>query len=220
MSKRFVALFLMVGFATPFAGRGEGNDDAPTVTRPVRPVKKVIEFTPEREAAARVFVQRRHPELDSLLDHLKTRNRPEYEKAVVELFQVSEDLATLHQQDPERHELALNAWKAKSRVEVLTAQLARGPTPELESQLRRAIESQIRADIQKHRFERDQAKARLRRAEETLERLERERGALVDSRYEALLKKARGKRRGDGAIAAPTTTKPAGRAKTMGDGAR
>lgn len=208
---------LLVGFVAAFAGRDVRGGDTPAAA--ARPAKKAPEFTPEREAAARVFVQRRHPELDTLLDQLKTRNRPEYEKAVVELFQVSEELAALHQQDPQRHELALNSWKAKSRVEVLTAQLARGPTPELEAQLRRAIESQIHADIQKHRFERDQAKARLRRAEEALERLEREHGALVDSRYEALLKKARGKRRGDGAIAAPTT-KPATRAKKMGDGAQ
>ena len=84
-------------------------------------------FTAEREAAALVFVERHHPELGSLLERLKPMNEAEYEKAIVELFSLSETLADLSQRDPKRHELAVEAWKARSRVQLLTAQMAGEP---------------------------------------------------------------------------------------------
>ena len=80
------------------------------------------EFTTEREAAARAFVGLHHPELNALLDRLKPMNPVEYEKAIGELFKVSEDMAALKARDPNRYPLVLESWKAKSRVEVLAAQ--------------------------------------------------------------------------------------------------
>ncbi len=43
-------------------------------------------FTPEREAAALSFVKQHHPELEELLSQLKSGNRPEYRRAINELF--------------------------------------------------------------------------------------------------------------------------------------
>lgn len=56
-------------------------------------------------------------------------SRGEYEQAVCDLSQVGESLANLKQRDPERFEPGLEAWKARSRVELVTVQLAKCPRP-------------------------------------------------------------------------------------------
>jgi hypothetical protein len=148
---------------------------------------KAIAFTPEREAAALTFVRAHHPELASLLERLRPMNQGEYEQAIIDLFQISESLADLKQRDPNRYELGLEAWKARSRVELLTAQLASAPGPELESQLRQ------------HRFDLEQAKGRVLKIQDVVDRLESRHDALIESRVQGLLKKSRNARRPEAA---------------------
>ena len=69
--------------------------------------------TPEREAAARTFVSRHHPELVALLDHLQTSEPKQYQRAVRELFRASERLAQFREQDEGRYALELETWKVK-----------------------------------------------------------------------------------------------------------
>jgi len=156
-------------------------------------------FTPERESVALAFVRQHYPDLAALLDRLAPMNRPEYEKAIVELAGVSDTLAALRQRDPRRYELALAAWKARSRVELLAAQLASRAEPDaaLEARLRAALRDQIELEIRRQRFEHEQALARARRAEDLAERLERGRDELVRQRYQRLLREGRAARRRD-----------------------
>ena len=110
----------------------------------------------------------------------------EYRKAVLELSQVARTLDDLRARNPKRHELALETWKAKSRMELLAAQLAGSPGEELRSQLRSAIEVKIDVEIRRQRFELEQAEAAARKAREALDRLENHRDAVVEARFRSL----------------------------------
>jgi hypothetical protein len=154
-------------------------------------------FTEEREAAALHFVKKHCPELSPLLDELKKGNRAAYEKQIRETFQVTELLANL-QDDPKRHELQLNMWKAENKALVLVAKLA---APKDED--RKAVEEQLRAlakelvglEVQslEHQavvLERELAEAKdeLAKARDNFERS-------VKDKFDGLIEKAR-KRRG------------------------
>jgi hypothetical protein len=166
------------------------------------------------ETAALEFVRENHPELAELLQQLKPMKPAEYEQAVRELAKVSRNLATIKAGNPQRYELNLNVWKARSRVELLTAKLASasGPSPELESELRRAVEDQLDIEIRQQRFERDQAEERLKKLKENLDRLESHRDSIIESRYRAFVNKgqrARQQKRPPNAnAAAKPKTKP------------
>jgi hypothetical protein len=180
-----------------------GLDGLAVGGRPATGCDPAPAFSPEREDAALGFVREHYPELASLLDRLKPMNRDEYEKAIVELDDVREALAKLQQKDPERSDLALRAWKARSQVELLVAQLARTPSRRLEKQLRQAVRDQIEVELLQQRYERDQAEARLRKLNDAVEQMEKSRDRQADARYEALVKKAQ-RSRTKGAPDSPT----------------
>jgi hypothetical protein len=183
-------LSLALGGLTAFAdGDGHGGDRDKTKEKAAAKGRPLPAFTFEREAAARAFVSRHHPELDALLDRLQPMNPTAYEKAIAELFQVSENLATLQARDPRRYELSLESWKIKSRVQLLTAQLSRNPSPEVESALRQTLEAQLDLELTQRKLEREAAEARLKRLDDQIARLERERATLIDTRFQNLRKK-------------------------------
>ena len=183
---------LALAHATAWS-QGEGKAGSKAAKQAAR---SALAFTPEREAAALAFVRRHHPELATLLHRLKPMNQDEYERAIVELFATSENLAGLLVSNPKRHDAALEVWKARSRVDLITARLASGaPAPEVESQLRQALEAQLDAEVRQHRLDREQAEARLKRIDESIARIEANRGKMVESRLHGLKKKGERARR-------------------------
>ena len=179
----------LLALATALGGDDDSKKAASKPTIP--PVRKsnaspVPAVDPEREADALAFVREHHPELATVLETLKPRNPAEYKKAISELSQVSRTLRDLKLKNPKRHELALDAWKAKSRVELLAAQLAGSPSEELKSQLRLAIEARVDVEIRRHRFDLEQAEQAARKAREAIDRLETQRDSLVEARFRAL----------------------------------
>lgn len=125
------------------------------------------------EARALSFVDRNHPELGKVLASLKPRNPSEYRKAIGELAATERSLAEIGAKNPARRDLALDAWKARSDVELLAARLGKSPSAEREGQLRAAIERRVDVDIRRHRFEVEQAEAAVKRAREHLDRTEK-----------------------------------------------
>ena len=169
-------------------------------------------FDLEREADALAFVGEHHPELATVLAALKPMNPAEYRKAIGELSQVGRTLADLKSRNPKRYELALDAWKAKSRVELLAAQLAGAPSEELRSQLRLAIEARLDAEVRRQRFELQQAELTARKAREAIDRLENNRETLIESRLRALQPKKASKLKKPAPTpdpASPPSNKPA-----------
>jgi hypothetical protein len=165
----------------------------------------------EREKVALAFVREHHSELAGLLEQLKTMRPEEYGRAIGELFQVSRSLEELKNRNPRQYEISLEGWKAKSKAELLGAKLISSPSPELESQLRDALEHQFDLEIRKQELLEEQLKARLSQVEKTVKRMKDDRDRRIDSRLQELQKKARRARRQDGGKSAPA---PPVRAKT------
>lgn len=162
------------------------------------PAAAAADDPPSPEAAALAFVGEHHPELASLLAMLKTMRPDEYAKAIRELGQVSRSLGNLKARDPGRYELGLELWKARSRVDLLTARLAAADprsAADLESPIREAVGAQLAVEIRQQRYERDQVEARLRRLTENLRKLEADPAAVAEARYQSLLKKSQRARR-------------------------
>lgn len=165
------------------------------------------------ESSVLSFVAENHPELAEVLASLKPMRPEEYRKALRDLAQVKKQLSQVKERDPRRYELNLEAWKLRSRVELIAARLASsGTNPELESELRRAVESQVDLEIRRLRFEKTDAEERLRKVSENLARLEDRRDASIESRVQATLKKSQSARRPPAGQAKPRTengeTKP------------
>jgi hypothetical protein len=147
-----------------------------------------LPFTPEREAAALDFVRNHHPQLVNLLEQLKVKDHRQYEVVVRDLFRTSERLATMQQNDLPRYEIALQAWKLKSRIQVLAARASLDEDPAILAELRAALEEQSDVRKQQLKYERDLLAERLHRAESALANFERDRSQQVDRQYEMLLK--------------------------------
>ncbi len=149
------------------------------------------------ETAALTFVQENHPELAALLASLKPMRPEDYKKAVRDLGQVSRALTRLKQNNPERYALSLETWKARSRVEVIAAKLAsaEGSTADLEADLRRAVASQLDAEVREQRFEKQVAEERLKKVSDNLQRLESRREAVAESRFQTLVRRGQNARR-------------------------
>lgn len=146
----------------------KSTDEKPAVGRP-------------KEEQVERFVEEHHKELRVLLKHLK-KNRPkQYDRAIRELYTTSERLAGLKSRDGERYELELEAWKLKSRAQLLAARLVMRDEDELKQQLRSTLSDQY--DVRRKLLELDQ-----RRASQRAERLEQEIVAL-EARREANIQK-------------------------------
>ena len=187
-------------------------------TKPTKPAKvatsKPPTVKPEAEAQAMALVREHLPELAEVLEPLKATNPGEYRKAITDLATEARTQTDIRAKNPARADLALAAWQAQTRVELIAAQLANTPSAERASQLHAAIEARVAVDIRRHQFEADQAEAAVARAREnlaraeanrdrthdTLLRSEKNREAKVENRYRALLPKPK--------PASPTVTKP------------
>jgi hypothetical protein len=171
------------------------ESDTPIAAQPAqvkRPRKAAQEpplpMTPEREAAALDFVKSHHAELVALLDQLKAKDRQQYDVVIRDLFRTSERLATMQVNDFPRYEIALRAWKLKSRIQVLAARASLDDDPTILAELRAALDEQ--AEVRKHQlqYEHDLLAERLERAESALAHFQRDRSQQVDRQYELLLK--------------------------------
>ncbi len=139
-----------------------------------------------------------HPELGSLLEQLKAMKPEDYRRAINELAQVSKNLAMLQKNDPGRYPLALDAWKTRSRAELIAAELIGAPSAEHETRLRTALDQQISAEAGLRRYERDQLRRRLKNLDELIDRLESKHDQMVESRFQTLMKKGQRARRAGG----------------------
>jgi hypothetical protein len=149
----------------------------------------------EREAAALAFVRENHPELADLLEQLKAMKPDQYERAINELWQVSRSLANFKKNEKRRYEPALDVWKARSRAELLAAQLAGTPDAALEGKLRAALKTQLDAEIHQQKVERELARERLHKLDESIDRLESRRDKVVESRFQIMVRKSQRARR-------------------------
>lgn len=152
--------------------------------------RPVAGFTPEREAAALTFVRANHPELAGLLERLKDRRPHDYEKAVRDLFRVSERLALSREMFPVRYELELKQWKLTSRIQVLSARISMKRTPEQEQELKRLLAEQLEVRRELLDFNLEQAANRTQMLQRDLDDLDARKQEILDSKFEKAIKQA------------------------------
>lgn len=162
-------------------------------------------ITPEREAAVLKFVEQHHPELAALLSSLKAGNAKEYQRALRDLFRVSERLAQFYGRDPQRYDLELRLWQAQSRMDLLAARLQMSGNAELRTQLEQSLAEQFSLRQSLLRLERERAAERLKKLDQQLEALDASRDELLDRQLRQLVDKP-----------VPDKIKPSGPAKAKG----
>lgn len=148
-------------------------------------------ITPEREAAALTFVQRNHPELAELLAYLKTSQPEEYQRAIRDIFRVTERLGQIQERDPLQYELEVAFWTAQSRAQLLAARAKMGASEELLRQLREALGMQMDARLALLRHERQKLAERLARIDGEIAMRESQREAMIQRQMEVLLASGR-----------------------------
>ncbi len=155
------------------------------------PKFRQITITPEREAAVISFVERNHSELAELLAHLKTNQPKEYERAVKDLFRVTEKLAMVHERDSRLYDQELKVWKAQSRAQLLVARMKMGggssDQEELKKQLRDILTEQWAARLEVLRLERERISGRLNKLDQDISRQEQERDSAIESHLQILI---------------------------------
>lgn len=181
-------LTITLVWVTGVAAQPAKKETAPRVARNQVAEKPGLApvVTPEREAAALTFVKRNHSDLLGPLEQLKYTIREQYEKVIYEIFQTSESLVRLQETAPRRYELALEAWKLKSRIELLAAQLAGSRDPVREDQLRELLRKQIQIEIAIHSLEREQVQARLQKINAVIQHKKSHQDRIVEDRLQKL----------------------------------
>lgn len=145
-------------------------------------------LTPEREAAALTFVRRHHPELEQLLDQLRSMDERQFTKAVRELYRVSERLAGVRDRNDDLYQLQLALWKASSRVQLLAAQVRLSPEDmRLRQQLRVGLQLKMKAQREVLEFDLARAQERAQRLKEQLSRIDANQDQIIQREVRALL---------------------------------
>jgi hypothetical protein len=163
------------------------NESKSAAPRPVTKKTVRVAITPGREAAAMTFAKLHHPELSELLVKLKKGNRREYDRAVRALYLTSERLArfkTRFPSRPERHELALQAWKLDSRIKLLAARMAMSADKKLEAELKAALVERVDVRQRELELERDRLRTRLESLDKSIERLTQNRETLLKKDFQ------------------------------------
>ncbi len=193
------------------------DSKAAEAPKTVKPAERAV-ITPEREAAAITFVREHHSELVDLLNHLKETKPAEYQKAIRELFQTSERLAQLREQDPQRYDLELEAWKVKSRIQLLAARSTMSGDKSLEEQLHSALSEQADIRLRQMKLERGRVAERLHKLDKNIDDYQHGEAADVQRQFERMLKQISGSR--EQIKAAKTDAAAAGKTKSETNASR
>lgn len=125
----------------------------------------------QQESAVSDFVSENHAELAPLLESLKTHSPQQYSRAVRDLHRVQQRLASMRERDVDRHELELKIWQAKSRAQLLAAQLAVSDDESLHEQLEKLVAQHLKFRGQLMRRDRRRQQERLKKLNEQIEQL-------------------------------------------------
>lgn len=173
---------------------------------------KPMVITPEREAAVLTFVRLNHPELEALLVHLKAAsNNKDYERAIRELYRVTERLALIHDRDSTQYELELRAWKIQSRLQLLSAKMQMASKDDLKQQIKEALKEQHEVKAALLARQRQKLVEETKRIEENLNRLESQKESTLQKQLETLTREQSTDENKPSSAGKPTETKPTNR---------
>lgn len=154
------------------------------------------ELTVDREKAALNFVKEHHAVLFDLVMRLKKASPGEYQSAVRDLAQASEKLERIKKRDSKRYAIELQAWQAKSRGELLAAQLQMDDSPALRKQLRDVLIEETDLRIELLKLEQKRLSERLEKINNNIEAMTESRENNADRRLEQYTRSFSSKKNG------------------------
>lgn len=192
-----------------------GGQDASTRKRNA---KSALSLEQQEPAVLR-FVSANHSELSPLLVSLKKHSPQQYERAVRDLHRVQQRLDTMRERDSERYELEIKKWQAKSRAQLVAAQLAVSDSVTLQQQLKRLVAQHLKLRAQLLKRDRRRQQDRLKKLNEQIaqvskpEALEHEVEVLLrtvrrNAQQPSIKAKAASTRKATSKAAAKKTTSP------------
>lgn len=142
--------------------------------------------TEKRRAELMAFVNQHHKELKPLLNQLKKTNPAQHQSAIRTLDRNVKNLQTLEGKSKERHARSLNNWILSSKVQLLTAKLARKNSEKARTGIRKQIRGLLE---QQNKIRREQLSADLATTKKKAERLEKLLAELNDNTEGQIAKK-------------------------------
>ncbi len=140
------------------------------------------------ESDAIVFVQEHHPELVSLLQSLKAMRQKEYEMAIRDIVRTKKRLESLAKRESEMHAMELDAWKLKSKIDLLVAKgIARDKSFDTVV-LRDLLKQQVENQKKRWKYEQSTLAKRQEQIGDLLSKTEGHEEARVDQQMSAHLK--------------------------------
>ncbi len=148
--------------------------------------KRLVPITAKMEAQVGKFLREHHRELHRLLPNLKKDMPKEYEKAMRDLNRNRLRLEQL--EGRERYPAELELWKAQSRARLLGAKLKMGGAKGLRDALRDTLAEVYDLRTTLLQRDRDRTAERLKRQDEQLRNLQKDRDKILERQLTALSK--------------------------------
>ncbi len=145
-----------------------------------------------RRAELLRFVRENHSELEPLVRSLKDKRPAQFNAALRSLDKAVTSLNKIKSsQNEQRYNQALEDWKLRSRIQLLSAQLSINDTPNQREQLERLITRKIDNRISQLNAEIDKNRKRLERLNELATELESNRTAEIQRQLESAVRSAK-----------------------------
>ena len=166
---------------------------APVIAQDQKPAEQTDGKTPVIDDARRTelleFVRENHPELERLIDLLKEKRPAQYEAALRSLDKSVANLNLIKENHSElRYNQALDDWKLRSRIQLLSAQLSITDTPSRRQQLQGLIARQIDNRTKQLKAEAEKTSKRLEKLEAMIANLETNRDVEIQRQLDAVIK--------------------------------
>lgn len=143
----------------------------------------------EQEQAALQFVEKHYDPLLGVLVYLKENQPRQYARALHDLQRTRQRLEQIQQRSPRRYRLELEAWKLKSEIQLLSAQLVMSDSADIRRRLEEAVARQIDLRVELMKIDRRQAAQKLQRIDAALKRLQSNRDQEVQRLTRQLVQK-------------------------------
>ena len=142
----------------------------------------------QNETDAIAFVQEHHSELVALLQSLKSMRQKEYEMAIREIIRTKKRLDSLAKRETDLHAMELEAWKLKSKIDLLMAKAIAQDTSFDKVALRDLLSQQVENQKKRWKHEQSTITKRQEQLAELLKRTEGHEEERVEQQLSANLK--------------------------------
>lgn len=155
-------------------------------------------LTDDRKDELLSFVREHHPQLEQLLNRLEanqTKRPRSYRQAIISLDRDVARLEGIRSRNSIRHELALNEWKLKSRINVISARMAVNESSRQIDELKKLVGEMLDLRVKQLEFDQTQLKKRLGTIESRIDELAINRDAMIERQLKSVQKRTRELRR-------------------------